>query len=73
MIATNESNVIFGENPFVTIILIISLISLHYKSKQKRETQTEGSSKKNKIVLTLDSIVTGISERDLSVKPQNKN
>ena len=34
-------------------------------SKQKIETQTEPSSKKKKIVLTGDSVVTGISEKGL--------
>ena len=41
-------------------------------SKQKRETQTEPSSKKNKIVLTGDSMVNGISEKDLSVNHKVK-
>ena len=36
-------------------------------SEQKRETQTEPSSKKKKIVLTGDSMVNGISEKGISV------
>ena len=36
-------------------------------SKQKRETQTEPSSKKKKIVLTGDTMVNGISEKGLNV------
>ena len=41
-------------------------------SKQKRETQTETSSKKKKIVLTRDSMVNGISEKGLSVNHKVK-
>ena len=36
-------------------------------SKQKRETQTEPSSNKKKIVLTGDTMVNGISEKGLNV------
>ena len=41
-------------------------------SKQKRETQTEPSSKKRKIVLTGDSMVNGIPEKGLSVNHKVK-
>ena len=41
-------------------------------SKQKRETQNEPSSKKNKIVLTGDSMVNGISEKVLIVNHKEK-
>ena len=41
-------------------------------SKQKIETQTETSSKKNKIVLTRDSMVNGIYEKSLSVNHKVK-
>ena len=41
-------------------------------SKQKRETQTEPSSKKKKIGLTGDSMINGISEKGLSVNHKEK-
>ena len=41
-------------------------------SKQKRETQTEPSSKKKEIVLTVDFMVNGISEKGLSVNHKVK-
>ena len=41
-------------------------------SKQKRETQTEPSIKKKKIVLTGDSMGNGISKKDLSVNHKVK-
>ena len=41
-------------------------------SKQKRETQTEPSSKKKKIVLTRDSMVNSTSEKGLSVNHKAK-
>ena len=41
-------------------------------SKQKRETQTEPSSKKKKIVLTGDTMVNGISEKGPNIKQKIK-
>ena len=40
--------------------------------KQKKETQTEPSSRKKKNVLTRDSMVNGISKKDLSVNRKVK-
>ena len=41
-------------------------------SKQKKKTPAEPSSKKNKIVLTRDSLINGISEKSISVNQKVK-